>query len=67
MVKNDLDPCFVRPLPVQYHFEAVQKIRFDVYDIDNLTETLNDDDFLGCMECTLGQVAMCCYGNEAVF
>jgi len=27
-----------------------------VYDIDNATSTLDDDDFLGQMECTLGEV-----------
>lgn len=30
--------------------------RFSVYDIDNLTPTLDDDDFLGMMECTLAEV-----------
>ena len=34
----------------------MQKIRFLVYDIDNTTPSLNDDDFLGSMECTLGEV-----------
>ena len=32
--------------------------RFSVYDLDNETATLGDDDFLGQLECTLGEVRM---------
>ena len=35
----------------------VQKLKFTVYDVDNETVKLADDDFLGTMECTLGQVS----------
>ena len=35
----------------------VQKLKFIVYDVDNETKRLEDDDFLGTMECTLGQVS----------
>lgn len=41
---------------MDYHFELVQKLNFGVYDIDNKTIDLSDDDFLGELECTLGQV-----------
>ena len=41
---------------MDYYFEMVQKLRFAVYDIDNETSALGDDDFLGDMECNLGQV-----------
>lgn len=41
---------------MDYYFELVQKLRFGVYDIDNKTVDLNDDDFLGELECSLGQV-----------
>jgi len=41
---------------VDYYFEMVQKLKFGVYDIDNETSALEDDDFLGDMECNLGQV-----------
>lgn len=34
----------------------VQKLKFGIYDIDNKTIDLGDDDFLGELECTLGQV-----------
>ena len=41
---------------MDYYFEMVQKLKFAVYDIDNETSILGDDDFLGDMECNLGQV-----------
>ena len=41
---------------MDYYFEMVQKLKFSVYDLDNETSTLGDDDFLGDMECNLGQV-----------
>jgi len=41
---------------LDYFFEMVQKLKFTVYDVDNATSSLADDDFLGEMECTLGQV-----------
>uniref|UniRef100_A0A673Y4C6 Copine III n=1 Tax=Salmo trutta TaxID=8032 RepID=A0A673Y4C6_SALTR len=34
----------------------LQKLKFGIYDIDNKTVDLSDDDFLGELECTLGQV-----------
>lgn len=55
-IKNCLDPQFATPLSVKYYFEVVQKIKIAVYDVDNKTETLSDDDFLGQFECTLGQL-----------
>ena len=55
-VKNCLNPEFVHAFEIDYYFEEVQKLFFAVYDIDNKTEKLTDDDFLGQMECTLGQV-----------
>ena len=43
---------------VNYFFEEVQKVMIAVYDIDNTTPQLNDDDFLGKIETTLGQVSV---------
>uniref|UniRef100_A0A9J8D9Z8 Copine VII n=1 Tax=Cyprinus carpio carpio TaxID=630221 RepID=A0A9J8D9Z8_CYPCA len=44
-------------LMLDYYFEEVQKLRFEVYDIHG-THSIGtrDDDFLGGVECTLGQV-----------
>lgn len=42
---------------VDYYFEEVQKLRFEVYDIHGHGGVgTHDDDFLGGMECTVGQV-----------
>lgn len=39
-------------------------VRFAVYDLDNATKTLEDDDFLGRVECTLGEVRVEWWGWE---
>ncbi|XP_062847488.1 copine-3 isoform X2 [Trichomycterus rosablanca] len=55
-IQNCLNPKFSKKLLVDYHFELVQKLKFGIYDIDNKTVELSDDDFLGELECTLGQI-----------
>ncbi|GCB84593.1 hypothetical protein scyTo_0025090, partial [Scyliorhinus torazame] len=54
-VNNCLSPKFSKKFLVDYYFEQVQKLKFGIYDIDNKTIDLKDDDFLGYFECTLGQ------------
>lgn len=64
-IKNCQNPEFSKKLVVDYYFEKVQKLKFGVYDIDNKSPDLNDDDYLGGIECTLGQV---CRGTrEAMY
>ena len=46
----------MKAFEIDYYFEKVQKIRFMIYDIDNKSEKLSDDDFLGSFDCTLGEV-----------
>uniref|UniRef100_A0A672U0Q0 Copine 3 n=1 Tax=Strigops habroptila TaxID=2489341 RepID=A0A672U0Q0_STRHB len=55
-VKNSLNPKFAKKFLIDYYFELVQKLKFGIYDIDNKTFDLSDDDFLGEFECTLGQI-----------
>uniref|UniRef100_A0A1A8HIV2 Copine-3 n=1 Tax=Nothobranchius korthausae TaxID=1143690 RepID=A0A1A8HIV2_9TELE len=55
-VQNCLNPKFAKKFVVDYYFEIVQTLKFGIYDIDNKTVDLSDDDFLGELECTLGQV-----------
>ncbi|XP_035158663.3 copine-1 isoform X5 [Callithrix jacchus] len=55
-VQNCSSPEFSKTLQLEYHFETVQKLRFGIYDIDNKTPELGDDDFLGGAECSLGQI-----------
>ncbi|CAB1314446.1 unnamed protein product, partial [Coregonus sp. 'balchen'] len=47
---------WTKKLLLAYHFEKVRKLKRGVYDIDNKSVDLNDDDFLGGFECTLGQI-----------
>ncbi|KAJ7993442.1 hypothetical protein DPEC_G00272480 [Dallia pectoralis] len=55
-VMNCLAPKFAKKFVIDYYFELVQRLKFKVFDIDNKTVDLSDDDFLGELECTLGQV-----------
>ena len=57
MVLNNLNPKFAKTFVIDYYFEEVQKLKFAVFDIDNATHALEDDDFLGEIECTLGNVS----------
>uniref|UniRef100_A0A3Q1F802 Copine-3 n=1 Tax=Acanthochromis polyacanthus TaxID=80966 RepID=A0A3Q1F802_9TELE len=56
MILNCLNPKFAKKFVLDYYFEMVQRLKFCVYDIDNDTYDLGDDDFLGELECTLGQI-----------
>ncbi|XP_061569265.1 copine-3-like [Cololabis saira] len=56
MILNCLNPRFAKKFVIDYFFEMVQRMKFCVYDIDNNTYDLGDDDFLGELECTLGQI-----------
>lgn len=56
-VQNCLSPRFSKKFVIDYFFEVVQKLKFGIYDIDNKTIDLSDDDFLGQLECNLGQVS----------
>ncbi|KAJ0056263.1 hypothetical protein NL108_004551 [Boleophthalmus pectinirostris] len=57
VIKSNLHPVFGKVFCLDYYFEEVQKLRFEVYDIHG-THSIGtrDDDFLGGVECTLGQV-----------
>ncbi|XP_074549331.1 copine-3-like isoform X2 [Halichoeres trimaculatus] len=55
-IKNCLNPQFSKTFVIDYYFEMVQKLRFELYDIDSENSSLHDADFLGELECTLGQI-----------
>ena len=65
-IKNNLNPEFTKAIYLDYRFELVQKIRFDVYDVDNATQTLEDDDFFGSTETTLGQLVSAGVFTESI-
>ncbi|XP_041824477.1 copine-3-like isoform X3 [Melanotaenia boesemani] len=55
-IQNCLSPKFSQKLVLDYYFETVQKLRFEVYDIDSEKCSPEEADFLGQLECTLGQI-----------
>uniref|UniRef100_A0A2K6F536 Copine 7 n=1 Tax=Propithecus coquereli TaxID=379532 RepID=A0A2K6F536_PROCO len=58
VVRSSLHPVFSKVFTLDYYFEEAQKLRFEVYDTHGPSGLgCQDDDFLGGMECTLGQVA----------
>ncbi|XP_073439741.1 copine-7 [Dendrobates tinctorius] len=57
VIKSNLNPVFSKVFTVDYYFEEVQKLRFEVYDIHgHCSIGSRDDDFLGGVEMTLGQI-----------
>ncbi|XP_030872731.1 spermatogenesis-associated protein 33, partial [Leptonychotes weddellii] len=60
VVRSSLHPVFSKVFTLDYYFEEVQKLRFEVYDTHGPSSLgCQDDDFLGGMECTLGQCIVC--------
>jgi len=55
-IKDSLSPEFSRSFELDYYFEQIQRLLFAVYDMDNSTPQVSDDDFLGQIDCTLGEV-----------
>jgi len=56
MIKNSLNPKFKKNFEVKFFFEEVQELQIKVYDVDNASASLLDDDFLGQTTCTLGEI-----------
>lgn len=58
VIRSSSGPVFSKIFLVDYYFEEVQRLRFELHDISSGNNGLRDADFLGAMECTLGQVRM---------
>ncbi|ESO91350.1 hypothetical protein LOTGIDRAFT_228802 [Lottia gigantea] len=56
MIKDSLDPEFVKKFLVQYYFEERQLMRFEIYDVDSPSAKLNHHDYLGTFEASLGEL-----------
>lgn len=52
VITDDLNPKFAKKILMQYHFEQIQKLRFEVIDID----PLGSHDFLGSLDTTLADI-----------
>ena len=55
-IDNNLNPEFATKTQIQYFFEHRQFLKFEVYDIDSDSQQLQDHDFIGSAEITLGQI-----------
>ncbi|XP_069767327.1 copine-4 isoform X4 [Narcine bancroftii] len=58
VIRTCINPVFSKVYTVDFYFEEVQRLRFEVHDIDSnhLHNGVKDAEFLGGMECTLGQI-----------
>lgn len=56
VIRSSIHPTFSKVFTVDFYFEEVQRLRFDLYDISSSHNGIREADFLGAMECTLGQV-----------
>ncbi|CAG7687278.1 unnamed protein product [Allacma fusca] len=57
VIDDDLNPDFVTKVVMDYRFEQVQALRFEIYDIDSHAAKLSKQDILGFVETNLGQIA----------
>ncbi|XP_062814263.1 copine-4 isoform X1 [Anolis carolinensis] len=56
VIRTCINPIFSKLFTVDFYFEEVQRLRFECHDISSNHNGLKDADFLGGMECTLGQI-----------
>ncbi|XP_048850360.1 copine-4 isoform X2 [Brienomyrus brachyistius] len=56
VIRSSINPVFSKVFTVDYYFEEVQRLRYELHDISNSHNGLKEADFLGAMECTLGQI-----------
>ncbi|XP_061167969.1 copine-8-like isoform X2 [Saccostrea echinata] len=56
MIKDTLNPDFVHKFVMNYYFEESQKLKFEIYDVDSPKQALSGHDFLGRLECSLGEI-----------
>uniref|UniRef100_A0A8C7DSY4 C2 domain-containing protein n=1 Tax=Oncorhynchus kisutch TaxID=8019 RepID=A0A8C7DSY4_ONCKI len=56
VIRSCISPVFSKVLLVDFYFEEVQRLRYELHDISPTHNGLRDTDCLGAMECTLGQI-----------
>lgn len=55
-IMNSLSPAWSQSIQVNYYFEERQQIKFEIYDSDSSSSRLDAHDFLGLLECSLGEI-----------
>ncbi|XP_055749439.1 copine-4-like isoform X2 [Salvelinus fontinalis] len=56
VIRSSISPVFSKVFLVDFYFEEVQRLRYELHDISPAHNGLRDTDCLGAMECTLGQI-----------
>ncbi|KAL8581960.1 hypothetical protein ACOMHN_027942 [Nucella lapillus] len=56
VIQDNLNPDFAKKFVMNYFFEEAQKLKFAIYDVDSPSHQLDQHDFLGCVELTLGEI-----------
>ncbi|XP_021936017.1 copine-8-like isoform X3 [Zootermopsis nevadensis] len=56
VISNTHDPDFVAKVRLFYRFEEQQPLKFEIYDSDSSSSSLDRHDFLGAATCSLGQI-----------
>ena len=67
VIRTCINPVYSKLFTVDFYFEEVQRLRFEVHDISSNHDELKEADFLGGMECTLGQVSPRCPSSLFAF
>jgi len=55
-IQNTLSPAWSKSIQIDYHFEERQEIKFEIYDSDSSSASLSAHDFLGSLECSVGEI-----------
>lgn len=58
VIRSCIIPTFSKVFTLDFYFEEVQRLRFELYDISSSHNGMREADFQGAMECTLGQVSI---------
>ncbi|KAF0031992.1 hypothetical protein F2P81_016547 [Scophthalmus maximus] len=56
VMRSCVNPTYSKVFTLDFYFEEVQRLRFELYDITSSHNGLREADFLGSVECTLGQI-----------
>ncbi|KAM9352695.1 copine-4 [Symphorus nematophorus] len=57
VIRSCVNPTYSKVFTLDFYFEEVQRLRFELYDINSSSHNgLKEADFLGSVECTLGQI-----------
>uniref|UniRef100_A0AAX7UJU7 C2 domain-containing protein n=1 Tax=Astatotilapia calliptera TaxID=8154 RepID=A0AAX7UJU7_ASTCA len=55
VIRSCVNPTYSKVFTLDFYFEEVQRLRFELYDINSSHNGLKEAIFLGSVECTLGQ------------